>query len=463
MRFAFLLATALLLTWQGEHAQAHNYKKVCYFANWAYYRPGAGQYWIDKIDPFECTHLIYGFSVINNATWEMRVYDPWIDIDQGGYSRFVALKRTNPNLKTLIALGGWNDSHFSMSYSDLVASEANMDHFVAQATRFVIQYGFDGLDFDWEYPGDPGRPEDKARFVTLLRKLKAAFQPLNLMLTIAPSCSLARAAVSYDIPALATVVDQVHFMSYDIHGAWEDFVDHHAPLYRRATDASDAEVISEGLNYWLAQGFPREKLIFGIPAYGRSFTLADPSKTAVGSPASGPGLEGQYTREKSFLSLYEICQYQQQGWTTVTDPFHAIGSYAYGGSPTQWVGWDDIDQIIYKVNFAMQQNLGGIMTWELTLDDFNGFCGLGPKPVMKAIEATLSGQYFNTTPSTPPPPSPPAPKCTINGAYYADPADCNKYYRCVDGVIVSNKCPTGLAFNVDITACDYPYNVEGCY
>lgn len=157
MKFVFLLAAALLLTFPG--GQAHNYKKVCYFANWAYYRPGKfnsynyqlqfvltndnstgmGQYWIDKIDPFECTHIIYGFSVINNATWEVKVYDPWIDIDQGGYSRFVALKQSNPSLKALIALGGWNDSHFTTSYSDLVASEANMDHFVAQATRFVLQ------------------------------------------------------------------------------------------------------------------------------------------------------------------------------------------------------------------------------------------------------------------------------------------------------------------------------------
>lgn len=77
------------------------------------------------------------------------------------------------------------------------------------------------------------------------------------------------------------------------------------------------------------------------------------------------------------MSWYEICQFQQQGWTTVTDPTHAIGSYAYGGN--QWVGWDDIEQIIYKVNFAMMNKLGGIMVWELTLDDFNGFCGYGRK------------------------------------------------------------------------------------
>lgn len=69
----------------------------------------------------------------------MKVYDPWIDIDNGGYARFVALKQINPALKALIALGGWNDSHFTTSYSDLVSNEAYMNHFVAQATQFVRQ------------------------------------------------------------------------------------------------------------------------------------------------------------------------------------------------------------------------------------------------------------------------------------------------------------------------------------
>jgi chitinase len=54
-----------------------------------------------------------------------------------------------------------------------------------------------------------------------------------------------------------------------------------------------------------------------------------------------------------------------------------MGPYAYQG--ITWVSWDDIDTIITKVKYAMNKGLGGIMFWELTLDDFNGYCQMGPR------------------------------------------------------------------------------------
>lgn len=70
------------------------------------------------------------------------------------------------------------------------------------------------MDLDWEYPADPGVPEDKERFVSLLTALKESFSPDNLLLTIAVSCSKAMVEKSYDVPAIAATVDFVNFMSY---------------------------------------------------------------------------------------------------------------------------------------------------------------------------------------------------------------------------------------------------------
>lgn len=72
----------------------------------------------------------------------MKVYDQWADIDLGGYKAFTDLKQRNPALKTLIALGGWNDSAFSTKYSELVSDNARMDNFVAKAVQFVRQVCF---------------------------------------------------------------------------------------------------------------------------------------------------------------------------------------------------------------------------------------------------------------------------------------------------------------------------------
>ena len=59
----------------------------------------------------------------------------------------MALKTKNQNLKVLLAVGGWNFG--SGPFSDMVADEKLRRDFVEQATQFVRDNQFDGLDLDW--------------------------------------------------------------------------------------------------------------------------------------------------------------------------------------------------------------------------------------------------------------------------------------------------------------------------
>ena len=60
------------------------------------------------------------------------------------------------------------------------------------------------------------------------------------------------------------------------------------------------------MNRWIAHGAARDKLLLGIPFYGRTFTVLSPSQTNMGDLDTGLGGAGIYTQERGFLSYYEV-------------------------------------------------------------------------------------------------------------------------------------------------------------
>ena len=65
---------------------------VCYYTNWAWYRPGIGKYKPEDIDPTICTHVVYGFAVLG-SNGLIKPHDSWADLDNEFYKKVTALKR----------------------------------------------------------------------------------------------------------------------------------------------------------------------------------------------------------------------------------------------------------------------------------------------------------------------------------------------------------------------------------
>ena len=62
------------------------------------------------------------------------------------------------------------------------------------------------------------------------------------------------------------------------------------------------------VKFYIKQGASRDKLVLGIPTYGRSYTLVNPDAHEIGSPTDGPGEKGPGTKEDGYLAYYEVCK-----------------------------------------------------------------------------------------------------------------------------------------------------------
>nr|CAD7612126.1 unnamed protein product [Timema genevievae] len=342
---------------------------VCYFASWSLTRTGDSQYRIEDIDPYLCTHVIYAFAnLASDGT--IQVSDPSTDSSSGldGYNRLNRLKQQNPNLKTLIAVGG--GSAGSAIFSQVFNNVALRAAFVDSATNFVQQNGFNGLDVDWEFPGDGtgSQTSDKVAFADTLVALRNRFNPLGLILTVACPSPSYYIRVSYDITRIAQNVDFINLMTYDFHNGYQSTTGLNAPLYVRQTDPDKELNVYAGVENWLNNGAPAEKIVLGMGFYGTAFILTDSSNNGVGAPASGAGGSG------GTLMYNQICQSQMvdDGWNINWDEEADV---PFGNRGTLWVGYDDPDSIAEKAQYALDKGLGGAMVWSIDMDDFRGNCG----------------------------------------------------------------------------------------
>jgi chitinase len=408
---AMALSTALLLLTglpaaagdpsaaQDQAGAGSRLQRVAYYAQWKVYSgffikniagSGAAQ---------RLTTVNYAFGNVD-ATGKCASIDPWADYQRpaqpsesvdgnlqpgGNFNQLRLLKQRYPNLRVLISLGGFSlSNHFSQAVSSAASRQALVasciDLFIngnLPGSPGALAGTFDGFDLDWEWPtlqpfnGGTGSfsHADRHNFTLLLAEFRSQLNRLGestdkrYLLTAFLPADPVKIGQGFEVPKIFRYLDWGTVQGYDLHGAWESTTNHQSALFAPAGDPS-AEKFSDDLaiRTYLAHQAPARKLVLGVPFYSHAWT----NVTGGTNGLFGTGVQSS--------------AYDQQGYNVVKDLLGAgyslhrdssVGT-AWLWNGTTFVNFDDSVAIGQKMNYVLENELGGAMAWELSGDDAAG-------------------------------------------------------------------------------------------
>ncbi|KAL8705755.1 MAG: hypothetical protein Q9201_001150 [Fulgogasparrea decipioides] len=263
----------------------------------------------------------------------------------------------------------------------MTSTSGNRQNFISGLLKFMNQYGFDGVDLDWEYPqaDDRGGQEaDTSNYVALAKELKAALGNKGLSMTLPTSFWYLQ---HFDVKSIQDSVDWFNFMTYGLHGTWDAQSRFLGPYLAPHTNLTEIDL---GLDLLWRAGVQSNKVVLGL-AWVR---LDTPNGVCKFSGGANPG---PCSGTSGILDDQEIQDIIAKNSLKPTwDHETAVKWITWDGD--QWVSYDDTDTFQQKKDFANKRCLGGLMVWAIDQKDQTQSNGIGSNPDVSADQQSNAQQ-----------------------------------------------------------------------
>ena len=360
---------------------------VLYFASWSIYRRNAE---ISEMQLSNATHLIYAFGTIG-ADYKFALDDTLAatnEIEQksdgtyqstspqdgnlyGQLGELFQVKLKYRQLKTGISIGG---SSSSSKFANMVSTSERRQIFIASLCVAMKNYGVDFVDIDWEFQV-AGQYSSVlgSKYLMFITELKAALQnlPWRAFVTVAfpvTACSYS----DFDVVKISGLVEFINLMCYDYNSDSPQKTNHLAPL-------NGADSVSSSVNLCLKRGIPSNKLVMGIPAYGKSYSGTITMGKTSPSIVPGPGMY-----EAGFMDHSEIIGLQP----TLIQLYDTTANYGYSIDKKKMylISHETKTSIDKKKQFGASNGIKGYMLWHAGCDCWDTF------------DQSLYSQFSNISP-----------------------------------------------------------------
>lgn len=335
----------------------------------------------DQLPLDKLTHIIYSFSKVidGEMAFANARHDSLLRV-------LVTQREKHPDLKVMIACGGWGADGFS----DAASTVGTRDTFIRSTIDFLERYQLDGLDMDWEYPAIPAagtgaRPEDKQNFTLLMKGLREAMDTLDRPQTLTfASAGWERYYYNVETVEVMKYADYMNIMTYDQVGGSSMVTGHHTPLgYIEEADLEGlpildtiakyrAEMEARGqkwaprsaqriVAYVKALGIDPSQLVIGGAFYGRAWKGVTPANNGLYQP--NQGVHTGWLGYRAIRDDYENKNGFVRHWDTV-----ALAPYLFNPQDSIFISYDDPESVALKAEYAKEAGLGGMMFWQLSND-----------------------------------------------------------------------------------------------
>jgi len=314
-----------------------------------------------EIDAHRLTRINYAFGDLKNGRMASAGA-----VESANLATLTALRSENPGLTVLISVGGWGRS---APFTAIARTAAARQAFLQSVLIFLDAHHLDGLDIDWEYPGQAASGhvslQDKENFTLLLRDLREGFDRRSLvthrkyLLTIAVGVN-GEYLEHTEMDRVAVQVDAVNLMSYDLASPeGNEPTSHSAPLYTNpASPTKDS--VDAAVKAFLKAGVPAEKLVVGVPFYGHAWSHVSEANHGLFHTGRASSLN---------FVLYETIANKllKEGFARYWDSV-ASAPYLYNAQSRTFVSYDDPESLAAKCIYVREHKLGGVMFWQYSGD-----------------------------------------------------------------------------------------------
>lgn len=410
---------------RAEEAEGTLERKIVgYFPEWAYKSKEHNYFNVTDLQWEDLTHIQYSFAMVDEATNKVAFGDKFaateetfdgmdlsyngekITLDEslpykGHFNLLQQMKKKYNDVDLLISIGGWAGSR---GFYTMMDTNEGINTFTDSCVEFIRDYGFDGVDIDFEFPSSTsmsGNPDDfdvseprrktiNARYNLMMKTLR---EKLDKASTEDGKDYLLTAAVSgsswvlggVESNEFAKYLDFLSIMSYDYHGGWNEFVENQANIYPDKEDKETMNMIMPVLgmdwSYKYYRGvLPPEKILMGIPYYTRGWEnvqggngtgLHGTSKTpATGKyniwgdlDANGNQIPAGANPLWHVLNLMEQDENLKVHW----DPVGKV-PYIWQNNEKVFLTFENEKSIDERLKYIEEKNLGGALIWVMDGD-----------------------------------------------------------------------------------------------